>query len=230
MLKTDYISLPGRIVEFDASKQTASIQICASFIYATSDKADELGVRTIVYEVPVHTPSGGGWSITMPIKAGDTCIIFFSQVGYDHWLFEDKDTAEEVLGGPAPHLRRSFCQEDGYALVGLNTLPRAVQSYTTDGSQWRNLDATQHIHLKEDLSIQIDSPTKLVINAPVVEVNATTTTVTSPSITLAGDVSITGTLGVTKAITAPTALVGDIEMTTHIHKIGTTPTTGPQVA
>ena len=198
------ITVPARIVEYFSLTQTATIQISAEMISNNDSENGKLITIKPLEGVPVHTPSGGGWSMTMPIKEGDTCVIWFSQVGYDHWLFQDKDTAGTLANMPKPWLRRSFHKDDGFAEVGYNTLDRAIQDYTTDGSQWRNVDATQHIHLKEDLSIEITSPTKLTINAPSVITNcetavvnaSTSTTVTCPENEITGNTLIGGNLTV----------------------------------
>ena len=88
--ETYSIILPARIVEFFPLDQTATVLVCVDSIYSDSSDLQSSRGRVPLEGVPVHTPSGGGWSITMPIKAGDTCILFFSQVGYDHWFYEDK--------------------------------------------------------------------------------------------------------------------------------------------
>ncbi len=204
------IILPGRVVEYFPATQTATIQISAEFISNNDGELEQVRKREPLLDVPVQTPSGGGWAITMPIKAGNTCILFFSQIGYDHWLHEDKDTAGLLAGRPKPWLNRMFHEDDGFAIVGLNTIPTAVKSYTMDGSQWRNDDATQNIHLKEDLSIEINSPTKLVINAPEVVVNcdtadivaSTKTTIDCPESEMTGNLKVLGGISAGMNITA----------------------------
>ena len=180
-------NLPGRIVSFDETKQTATVQICVEHVSHSSDDQHTLVLREPIENVPVHVLGGGGWHITMPIKEGDTCILFFSQVGYDHWFYEDKDTAGKLAGLPKPWLNRKFDEDDGYALVGLNTLPRAIASYDPDKSQWRNSDATQVISLNDDDSISIDSSVKVTVTAPLLEI-------VSPSVTMSGDLDVTGTV------------------------------------
>lgn len=126
--------------------------------------------------------------------------MYFSQFGYDHWLFEDKDEAGTLASLPKPHLRRVFDKQDGLALVGFNTIPRAITSYSANHSQWRNDDASQLISLNEDTSIEITSPTKLTINAPEVIVNCETSEVNAstkvdlntPDTNLSGNLTVTG--------------------------------------
>lgn len=194
------IILFGRIKEYFPETQTATVQISVETVYSSSVSVSETKARKPLEDVPVHTPSGGGWSLTMPIKEGDTCLLFFSQIGYDHWLYEDKDSAGKLAKLPKPWLKRQFSDDDGFALVGLNTLPRAIKNYSTDGSQWRSDDATQNIHLKDDLSIEINSPVSVTINAPSVVVNCETAkvaasesmTIDSPKTTITGTLDVTG--------------------------------------
>jgi hypothetical protein len=175
------LMLPARIVEFFPETQTATIQICAETIFSSSDSVSDVKLREPLEGVPVHTVGGGGWHLTMPIKTGDTCIISFSQVGYDHWLYEDKDEAGLLANLPKPHLLRQFSEDDGFVTVGFNTIPRAIKRYSATDSAWVN-DNVDHeagedfqvITLKEDLSIVIDSSVSLTINAPSVVINCDT--------------------------------------------------------
>jgi hypothetical protein len=184
-----FINFPGRIVEFFPTTQTATVLICAEETYDNLTAIGQSRVRVPIEDVPVHTLSGGGFAFTNPIKAGDTCVILFSQVGYDHWFHNDKDVAGQLSGLPHPALKRSFDVDDGYAMVGFNTLPRAIQNFSADNSQWRNASADQLMSLNADGSIDIISPTKLVIN---VIGDVVMTATGSIDLTADGDVNITG--------------------------------------
>jgi len=219
------IILPGRVLAYYPEDQTADVLVSVERITHDSDETYQATKRTNIKKMPVHTPSGGGWSITMPIKPGDTCVLFFSQIGYDHWWYKDLDTAGTLAGLPKPHLSRQFSEDDGYALVGLNTLPRSIKDYHATHSQWRGPDSSkQVISLNDDETITITSSTKLTINAPDVEVNcdqavvnatnnsdvntatanitaSSGTNITTPITAISGDVTIGGTLTVTGAVT-----------------------------
>ncbi len=209
------IILPGRIVSYDASDQTATVKVSAERVYSTSFVDDEVLKRNNIEGVPVHTPSGGGWSITMPITAGDTCLLFFSQVGYDHWLYEDKDEAGTLASLPKPWLGRQFNEDDGIALVGINTLPRAIQNQSSSDSQWRNSDASQKISLNSDGSISIDS-------------GAQTVTVTGSKLVVNGDLEVNGEITSTGGISSEAEVTANsmtvpVNLSVHTH---TTTTTG----
>lgn len=210
---TDNVTLPARIVEYYPQTQTADIKICAERVFSNTDGKEQLSEREILQGVPVHVASGGGWSITFPIKPGNTCLVVFSQIGYDHWLYKDRDTGGTLVGQPTPHLRRSFSEDDGFALVGFNTIPRAILSYAPEDSQWRNEVADQVISLNADKSITVDTPVSVTITAPDVTINATnvvvnttTTVVNSPLIAVTGDTTILGNTLQTGVIT----VIGDV--------------------
>lgn len=209
------ISFPGRIVKYYPEEQLADIQISAERAFSSSEELNSLAKRSIIKNVPVHTPSGGGWALTVPIKSGDTCLILFSQVGYDHWLYEDKDTGGTIAGNPVPWLRRKFSVNDGFAIVGFNTIPRAIQSYHPTHSQWRNVDVTQVISLNDDNSITITSPVSVTINAPSVVVNCTDAEVNaSNDINLDAGETLTATARFLSFIgTDSSTMHGDFSMT-----------------
>lgn len=195
----DYnIIMPGRIVSYDPVEQLSAVLISNSRTYSTSSSTERQSKRVQLVDVPTYTPGGGGWHMTFPIKKDDPCLISFSQFGYDHWLFEDKDAAGVRQDGqPMPWTERRFSLRDGFCQVGWNTIPRAVAEYHASHSQWRNVDATQVISLNDDASISIDSTVNLTITAPQVTIN--------------------GNLDVTGQITTPSIEVNSVEVAGHIH-------------
>jgi len=215
-------NLPGRIVEYFPDTQTATVKICVEKTYGDTEVEASKVTREDLRDVPVHTPGGGGWHVTFPIKEGDTCQLTFSQIGYDYWLFNDKDESGTLSGLPKPHLYRQFSEEDGYALVGYNTLPRAVQDYSEVHSQWRNEDASQKISLNEDLSIDIKAGTTTI--------NITkdgTIAIAAPLVTVTGDLTVDGTITSNTSVVSPSMVTGGKELTNHNHPAGTPPgTTG----
>jgi len=209
-----YISLPGRIVEYFPEDQTATIQICVERLSSSTDESNGKVKRNALVDVPVHTPSGGGWSVTMPITTGNTCMLFFSQQGYDHWLFDDKDEAGLFKSKPMTWLSRKFDMQDCYAIVGLNTLPRAVKNYSATHSQWRDLEGTQVISLNLDETITIDSVSEVTITAPIVNIlSSTEINLTTPTINCSGDLNVSGSIESVGDITAD-----GVSMLTHVHR------------
>jgi len=234
MIDNDKASIlyPGRIVTYYPENQTADIKISAEKVYSNFDGKNKQTERQILKGVPVHTPYGGGWSLTFPIKTGDTCLIAFSQIGYDHWFYNDKDAGGTIIKQPVPHLMRHFSEDDGFAMVGFNTLPRKIQSYHATHSQWRNNVADQVISLNDDKSITITSPVSVTINSPKtivnsadVDVNCSTADITASSkVTLDTPLTeITGNLLMTTGnftMTSGTFSGQGVNFNTHVHSQG----------
>ena len=188
------IVVPGRIVEYFPLNQTATILISGERLYDSATELGALAERAHLLDVPVHTASGGGYAITMPIKPGDTCVVMFSQFGYDHWLFNDEDLGGKYAGAAAPWLKRRFSEKDGFAIVGLNTIPRAITDYNPTDAEFRNSDLTQFLALRESGDINIVGPNNFSVDVPdTVVINTADTTITS-EFTVDGHANITNGL------------------------------------
>jgi hypothetical protein len=130
----------------------------------------------------------------MPIKPGDTCVIMFSQFGYDHWLFNDSDAGGTYANTAAPWLHRRFSEKDGFAIVGLNTIPRAITNYHPTDAEFRNSDLSQFLALRATGDINIVGPNNFSVDVPdTVVINTSDTTVTS-EFTVVGHANITSGL------------------------------------
>jgi hypothetical protein len=77
-----HTALPGKVVAYDAAKQTADVKPLVKRVMFTEEggrgKAEEL---PIVPNVPVQFPRGGGYVITVPLVAGDFVWLMFSEAG-----------------------------------------------------------------------------------------------------------------------------------------------------
>lgn len=80
-----HTSIPGRVVSYDASTQTADVEIVIF-------RADQAETGEVVHEaypvvpnVPVAWPSGGGYSLQLPLAAGDGVWLVFSEAAVANW-------------------------------------------------------------------------------------------------------------------------------------------------
>ena len=188
------IILPARIVRYYPETQTADVKISAEKVYNSLDTKENIRSWQEIKEVPIQTFCGGDFVITFPIQPGDTCKMCFSQVGYDHWFYKDKDTAGMLYEMPHPHLRRKFSISDGFCEVGYNTLPRTFKNVSPTDSVWRNRNLTSYITIKEDGSVEIQKDgTKIAIEVDnSISVVAPTVNITAPTMNLNGDITHTG--------------------------------------
>lgn len=98
--------MPGTVLSFDAGSCRASVKPTLKF-YTTDERVLEYPV---IDGVPVFMPHAGGAQITYPVKAGDSCLIVFSERSLDEWLGE---------GSEDNHDPRRFDMTDGFCFVGM---------------------------------------------------------------------------------------------------------------
>ena len=100
-----HCALPGKVVSFDAEKQTAEIR-----------PAVKLGsmLLPVLADVPVFMP------VPFGVHPGDACLVVFSDVNIDAWM--ETGEAEEPRSG------RRHSLSDGFAFIGFKTRASSVSS------------------------------------------------------------------------------------------------------
>ena len=100
----------GKIKTFYADKQNADIQIDG---------------YPLISSVPVSFIFGGDFSIQVPVKEGDDCIVLFCDGDLDNWV--------EGKGYVPAFSQDKHGLNGAVALVGLTNLNTKVSDYITDG-------------------------------------------------------------------------------------------------
>lgn len=232
-IKDLHTSMPGIIESFDPETQTASVQPAIRRIFVRREGTDEILVPedlSILINVPVQFPRGGGFSLTFPVKKGDECLIVFAERAIDRW--------HKFGGVRDPNARRFHSLSDATVFVGISSLPNKVPNYDGTNTQLKKDDGTAVISVNEDSSISVEADSNIDVtsqsdvnvqcenltanaNAAVditagTEANVTATTaatVTAPTITLNGNVVITGSLTQGGGGGGTASLSGGLEVT-----------------
>lgn len=76
-----HVSMPARVVSYNASKQTAEVQPEIKRIFRTNESAE----IPVIVNVPVAWPRANKAYIHMPLKAGDQVMLVFSERSLDEW-------------------------------------------------------------------------------------------------------------------------------------------------
>ena len=165
-----WTALPGIVQSFDPAKMTVSVQPTITGTARNPDGSTREIQMPVLLDCPVLWQGGGGVSLTFPIQAGDECLVVFASRCIDAWW---------QLGGVRGQAEfRMHDLSDGFALVGVRSLPRAYAVSTT-AAQLRSDDGAAVIEV---------NPTSHVINITTsASVNVTSSqsaNVTAPSITL----------------------------------------------
>lgn len=203
-LRTKFFCIPGSVVDFDESSQTATLQIDIQ----KANDSGELENHPEIISCPVGF-SGGDVVFGHKVSPGDEGLIHFSQRGVDNWINSG--------GIVPPSTMRKFDISDAFFSPGFRSIPNVIQGFKNDGAWMATKDGSNYFHLKSDGSI---------------DVNVTETNWKSNSIKFdCPTTTFTGTV-TSQAINAITSLVvAGLNMLTHRHSgvtRGNQNTDGPQ--
>jgi hypothetical protein len=90
-LRETRVSMPGRIIGYDAATRRARVQIIGSEVLPDGRTVQQ----PVITDVPVFMPNGGGAAITMPIGAGDTGVLVFADQDIGGWTIDDDGRAPD---------------------------------------------------------------------------------------------------------------------------------------
>ena len=190
-----WCAIPGVIASFDATKQTAVINPALTDSYTAAGNKKTKSLPQLV-DVPIVLPRGGGFTLTVPIAAGDECLVVFADMAIDAWY------QSGAANGPQNQvIERRHSLADGFAILGPWNQPRVLASYSTTSAQLRNDAGTVVVDLAGSQitvtapTVQVNASSQATVTSPTVQVNASSQAqVTAPTVNVSGStaVNITG--------------------------------------
>lgn len=147
----------GTILGFDAAKQTARIQLNVRRVVYNKPQALKSGLQLdpnfvdypVLTDCPVFVHSGGGAVVTLPVTAGDSCLVFFGDRDIDNWF--------EAGGTAPPNSARMHSLSDAFALVGFRNKTNPVSDYSTTDAEIKNAGGKIQVAAKLGLSNEATS-------------------------------------------------------------------------
>jgi len=215
MQKDLHTVIPGKVVSFNAAKQTAEIQPLIKRVFVNKEKGGGETERVVsipkLINVPVMFPRSGGWSITFPVKAGDECLVHFSERSIDAW---HKNGGEQT-----PTDWRMHDYSDAICQLGLSSAVNVIDSFNVDDMEIRNDEGDVKIALKNDKQIELTSPIKVLLSTPEVE--------TTDNLTVGNDLTVGGDADISGESTASDHISDTVSGKTHTHIGSPSAATGP---
>lgn len=190
------VALPGIIQSFDADAVTCVVQPAIKGSVRDADDASSSLTLPLLVDVPVVFPRGGGCSMTFPLTKGDECLLLFSDRCIDFWW--------QNGGVQEPVDLRQHDLSDAFALVGPQSQAQKISAISSDAVQLRTDDGSAFVELKRSGEV----------------------TITTPRLTVNGDVMVNGEITSTGD-----QLANGVSQTGHVHggvESGSSYTRGPQ--
>jgi len=201
---TIWTAMPGIVEAFDEDAITCTVQPAIQGRVSQPDGSSAFVNMPLLLDCPVVFPSGGGVTLTFPVKPGDECLVIIASRCIDAWW--------ESGGVQAPMEARMHDLSDGFAIIGPRSQARKISGISTTNAQLRSDDGETFIELDpEGQAVVVTAPGGYTVNADAgATINANTT--------------INGTLHVTGNITTDSdvqatgdVLAGTVSLKTHEH-------------
>lgn len=133
--------LPGIVEKYNKAKNTVDVTPALKRKYETGDIVQQ----PVILNIPVAFPRGGKFSITHPIKKGDSVILVFSERSLDVW--------KKNGGIVDPQDPRKFNVTDAFAIPG--GYPETSPVVGASETAVRILNGDALIELTEDAKFKI---------------------------------------------------------------------------
>jgi len=183
--------LPGIIDSFDSATQTATVSPAIMLKVTLDDVVSYMSLPSII-KVPVVFPfaSNAGFALTIPIKAGDPCLLIFSQRCIDNW---------HQSGGVQPPEQdcigvRHHDLTDAFAILAPSPLPNVLGAWNLDGIEIRNRSRGTRVTVLDDKVEIVSGTTTLTISESgvVTLIAPASVGITTPLLTVTGNLAVTG--------------------------------------
>lgn len=209
------VSIPGIIQSFDPETVTCVVQPAIKGAVPNDSGVPVSSDMTLLMDVPVMFPRGGGCTLTFPIKPGDECLIVFSDRCTDFWW--------QSGGVQEPADDRQHDLSDAFAIIGPQSQAKKISGISISGAQLRTDDGAAFIEVAAGHAITVQTPGKLTASAQ------GGAEITAPEIVLNGNVTINGNLsqgmgssGGTATMLGPISVTNDVtaggkSLMTHTH-------------
>lgn len=138
------VCCPGIIKSFDSIKQTVQVQLAIRENILQNLVSTPVAIAPLV-DVPIVIPRAGGYALTLPVTAGDECLVVFGDMCIDGWW---------ASGGIQNQLdRRRHDLSDGFAVIGVWNQRQVLSNYSTTTAALRSDDGNTVIEVGNNLVV-----------------------------------------------------------------------------
>ena len=156
-------AIPAIVDSFDPATQTVTVTPAIQAKRVTNEGEVEYNTLGKIANVPVVFPfaSSSGFALTLPIAAGDECLLVFSQRAIDNWHDRGGVQPPETDGPGGRHHNMA----DAFALFAPASSPNVLAAWDAMGIQLRNKLGTMKVTVTDtDVSLEA-TPSKVVVSA-----------------------------------------------------------------
>ena len=151
------VAMPGIIVSFNPEAQTATVQPAITENIRHGQGEVTPTQLPLLTDVPVHFPRAGGYSITLPVKKGDECLLIFADMCIDGW-WQSGGVQDQVE-------TRRHDLSDAFAILAPTSQPMKVENYHAENLQIRTDDGNVVVEIdKKEQAVNVVKAKKSTVN------------------------------------------------------------------
>lgn len=155
-----WTALPGIVESVDLAKGTCTVQPAVQGLFRQKDGSQTLVTMPLCLDVPISWPTGGGYTLTFPLKKGDEGQLVFNSRCIDAWW---------QSGGVQPQAEIRFHDlSDAAFHPGIRSQPRVLADVSEDNVQLRADDGSSYVEIAE-AQMTLKHPTKVKVDSPIAE-------------------------------------------------------------
>ncbi len=198
-----WTALPGIIQKFDSAKMTVEVQPTIQARWRDPFGNETWQTMPLCLDVPVVFPSGGGFTLTFPLAAGDECLIVFASRCIDAWWQSGGVGVQAEM--------RMHDLSDGFCLPGPFSQPRVISGISASATQLRSNDGTTFVEVA-DAAVKVQTTGDVEVVAPSIKLTG--------AVEITGPVAVTGAVVVSGTVTAADFISPGLpNYSTHRHTI-----------
>jgi hypothetical protein len=165
-----WTAMPGIVSAVDLSMNTVAVQPSIQGVQTNPNGSTQYVNLPLLVDCPIVFPSAGGFSLTLPIKAGDEVLVVIASRCIDAWW--------QSGGIGVPMELRMHDLSDGFVIPGPKSLPNVIGGISSSNAQLRNDAGTVFLEITPSGQINATAPAGM--------------TFTTPTLVVTGDVIATG--------------------------------------
>lgn len=134
-----YCALPAIVDTVNFENQTITAKPVTIMKYTNDNGVVSDFQMPLLQDVPFQCYKGGEYSITVPVKEGDECLIIFTDVDFSAWF----------QNGGFQYAEHSFIHSysNAMAIIGFSSEIKAIANYNPNAVEVRNSDGSEKISL-----------------------------------------------------------------------------------
>lgn len=177
------VAMPGIVNSVDLQAQTVTVQLALQG--KISDEKGEVWTNMpLLQDVPIVWPRAGGFALTLPVKAGDECLVVFGDRCIDSWW--------QSGGVQKPMDERTHDLSDAFAVFGITSQPRKLANVQADAIELRDDGRSNWLQIKNG-SINAVTTGALTAKCATADIDASSSArIKAPTTTVEGNLVVTG--------------------------------------